>query len=258
MPTPADGDWTAATLGLIDRRVRVAALSNCHWTNGARDLVTIGDACRAAGAALVLDLTQSLGAMPLTWRRSSRIFSSPPATSGSRARTALVCCTSAHVGEKRGRWKKPGSPAAMLRHFTALVNYSDVYRPGSRRFDCGETCTTTILPGAIAALEQLQAWGVVEVARTLAAINGKIQAQVETRPALSCCRRPSVARTCSARACRPCTPAISLVRTLHTHNVFISQRGPSVRFSPHLHVTDADLSEIVVRHVARRPVQIAS
>ncbi len=65
VPTPADGDWTTATLAVIAQGARVAALSPCHWTNGARlDLVAIGRACRVAGATLVLDATQALGAMP--------------------------------------------------------------------------------------------------------------------------------------------------------------------------------------------------
>src|SRR5215467_14515902 len=56
VPTPEDGDWTAAVLVTLTRGTRIAALGNCHWTNGARlDLVTIAGACRAVGAALVLD-----------------------------------------------------------------------------------------------------------------------------------------------------------------------------------------------------------
>src|SRR5947209_5126169 len=42
-----------------------AALPNVQWTSGGRlDLVRIGASCRKLGVALVLDLTQSLGALP--------------------------------------------------------------------------------------------------------------------------------------------------------------------------------------------------
>src|SRR5690349_19125129 len=65
VPTPADGDWTAATLAMIAKGAKVVSAANCHWTNGARlDLATIGRACREQGAILSLDITQSLGAMP--------------------------------------------------------------------------------------------------------------------------------------------------------------------------------------------------
>src|ERR1017187_9298412 len=46
-----------------------AAQPHVQWTSGGRlDLVRIGEACRKLGAALVLDLTQSLGALPFSVR----------------------------------------------------------------------------------------------------------------------------------------------------------------------------------------------
>lgn len=35
-----------------------------------------------------------------------------------------------------------------------------------------------------------------------------------------------------------------LVGSLRDENVFISQRGSSVRFAPHMHVTDADVDQL--------------
>jgi selenocysteine lyase/cysteine desulfurase len=65
IPRPQDGDWTSAVLQQLDRTVAIAALPHTQWTTGGLlDLKTIGSACRQHGAALVLDLTQSLGAFP--------------------------------------------------------------------------------------------------------------------------------------------------------------------------------------------------
>ena len=63
---PADGDWAhAVCAALADGTVAVAALPPCHWTDGALvDLAPIGAACKACGAALVVDATQWLGAGP--------------------------------------------------------------------------------------------------------------------------------------------------------------------------------------------------
>src|ERR1039457_873103 len=68
VPWPDDNnDWTAATLNSLTADVAIAALPHVHWTSGGRlDLVRIGAACRKIGAALVLDLTQSLGALPFS------------------------------------------------------------------------------------------------------------------------------------------------------------------------------------------------
>jgi selenocysteine lyase/cysteine desulfurase len=63
---PADGDLTRAVLDALDERTAVVALPNCHWADGALlDLECVADACRALGASLVLDVTQSAGVMPL-------------------------------------------------------------------------------------------------------------------------------------------------------------------------------------------------
>ena len=62
---PADGDWSAAILARLDERVAIAALPHCHWTDGGLiDLAAVAARCREVGSALVIDATQSLGALP--------------------------------------------------------------------------------------------------------------------------------------------------------------------------------------------------
>jgi len=65
VPWPEDGDWTAGVLRELKDGVAIAALPHTQWTSGGLlDLAQIGEACRQHGTALVLDLTQSLGAYP--------------------------------------------------------------------------------------------------------------------------------------------------------------------------------------------------
>ena len=61
-----DGDWTRALLARLDERVAIVAVPHCHWIDGGLlDLAAIGARCRDVGSALVVDATQSLGALPL-------------------------------------------------------------------------------------------------------------------------------------------------------------------------------------------------
>jgi selenocysteine lyase/cysteine desulfurase len=243
VPTPEDGDWTSPTLACIAQGARVAALPNCHWTNGARlDLVAIGKACRAAGATLVLDNTQSLGAMPFDMAAVQPDF---VVAAGYKW---LLCPYGFGLMYVAPGWRdaRPLEESWQARtnaaDFTALVNYGDTYMPGARRFDVGEKCAPTQLPGAIAALEQLQAWGVAEVARSLAEINSRIQARLE---ALGF-KLPPPAQRCphmfGARLPERFTG--DFVGALRAQKVFVSQRGSSVRFAPHLHVTEADIEQL--------------
>ncbi len=57
--------------------------------------------------------------------------------------------------------------------FYPLVKYSTTYILGTRRFDVGEKCTSTVLSGVIAALEQIMKWG-ASIAESIAQIKEMI------------------------------------------------------------------------------------
>jgi selenocysteine lyase/cysteine desulfurase len=241
--TPADGDWTAAVLDAIGPGVRVVALSHCHWTNGALlDLTKISTACRQIGAVLVLDVTQSLGALPLDLALVDPDFM---VAAGYKW---LLCPYGFGLMYVAPRWRdaRPLEETWLARSgaedFATLVDYSDVYRPGARRFDVGETCVTTILPGAIAALGQLRAWGVAPIAESLKAISARIAPQLQAQgfavlPAKR--RAPHM-----FGATLPDGHNQDVAGSLREHGVFVSRRGQSIRFAPHLHVTEADLAQL--------------
>jgi selenocysteine lyase/cysteine desulfurase len=241
--TPADGDWTAAMLDAIRPGVRVVALSHCHWTNGALlDLIEISAACRQIGALLVLDVTQSLGALPLD------LASVDPDFMVAAGYKWLLCPYGFGLMYVAPRWRdaRPLEESWLARtgaeDFATLVNYSDVYRPGARRFDVGETCVTTILPGAIAALEQIRAWGVARIAESLGTVSARIAPQLEAQgfAVLPATRRaPHL-----FGATLPHGHDQDVAGRLREHGVFVSRRGQSIRFAPHLHVTEADLAQL--------------
>jgi selenocysteine lyase/cysteine desulfurase len=242
VPTPGDGDWTTAMLAAIGQGARVVAAANCHWTNGARvDLETIGQATRAAGATLVLDITQSLAAMPLD------LAAVRPDFLVCAGYKWLLCPYGFSLMYVGPAWRdaRPLEENWLARtrseDFAGLVNYSDAYRPGARRFDVGET-STALLPGAIAALEQLAGWGVAEIAESLSAINAEVQARLE---ALGFVLPPKDRRCPHMFGARlPEGFSGDFVGAMRARNVFVSQRGQSIRFSPHLHVGEPDIERL--------------
>jgi len=240
---PADGDWTAAVREGLQAGVRVAALSHVRWTNGARlDLAAIGARCREVGAALVLDATQSLGALPLD------LAAVDPDFMVAAGYKWLLCPYGVGLMYVAPRWHgaRPLEETWLARtgaeEFAGLVNYSGTYRSGARRFDVGETCVSTTLPGAIAALEQLQAWGVDRIAATLAALNARIASELER---LGFEVPPEPLRGPHMFGAKlPAHYAGDLIAAMRERNVFVSRRGQSVRFAPHLHVTEADVEQL--------------
>jgi selenocysteine lyase/cysteine desulfurase len=125
------------------------------------------------------------------------------------------------------------------RNFAALANYSSNYLPGARRFDVGETCTPTILPGVIAALEQIEEWGVNNIAESLREINERIAALLEGHGFIL--PEPSHRSPHLFGARMPANFPENLVAELRARNVFVSQRSNSIRIAPHLYCSAQDV-----------------
>jgi selenocysteine lyase/cysteine desulfurase len=229
-------------------------VSSCHWTNGAYiDLEAIGKACRDVDAAFVVDATQSLGAMPFS------VESVRPDFLVAAGYKWLLCPYGFSLAYVSARWcdSRPLEETWLARDnardFTALARYSSTYMPGARRFDAGETCTPTILPGAAAALEQIAKWGVPAIAESLSAINGRIATHLEQLGF----RLPEPSQRCPHMlgARLPDGYSGNLVGELKVKNIFISQRGDALRFAPHVHVTARDVEKLLdsLDQLVRRP-----
>ena len=239
-----EGNWTQAILDRIDKRVKVVAVSTCHWTNGLHiDLLPIGKACRDIDAVLVVDATQSLAAMPFS------IENVQPDYLIAAGYKWLLCPYGFGLLYVSERWRntRPLEETWLARdkaeNFAALVKYSDAYMPGARRFDVGEKCTATILPGAIAALEQIKAWGVDKISNSLSFINKTIALHLESLGFVM----PNESQRCPHMfgALLPKQYKGNLVSELSSRYIYISQRGNSLRFSPHLHVNDNDINRLL-------------
>jgi len=244
VPTPDRGGWTQAILDKLSKGVKVVAVSTCHWTNGALiDLVPISKACRELGGILVVDATQTLAAMPLP------IDEVKPDFLVAAGYKWLLCPYGFSLLYVSEQWRdaRPLEETWLARDnaedFTALVKYSDTYMPGARRFDVGEKCSPTILPGAVAAFEQIKAWGVTSIAESLSIINGRITGHLEQFGF----HLPDESQRCPHMfgALLPDGYTGNLVTELKTRRIYISQRGNSVRFAPHLHVNNHDIDRLL-------------
>jgi selenocysteine lyase/cysteine desulfurase len=238
----AGQSWTDAVLAALDDRVAVVAVPNVHWTDGAPvELERVAPAARAAGAALVVDASQSLGAMPLDVGRLEPDFL---VSVGYKWQLGPFGVGYLYVAP-RHRDGEPLENNWILREgsddFAALADYTDRYLPGARRFDVGERTNFELVPMAIAALEQILAWGVDEVAASLRAVNDDIARRAEplglTAPAV---RAPHMIGLEFPPGDRE-----RLVEGLRAAGVVAAVRAGVLRVSPHLHTTPADVERLI-------------
>lgn len=240
---PDDGDWTRAVVESIDERTVVVAVPNCHFMTGALiDVATIGEAARAVGATFVIDATQSLGVLPLD---VNEVGADMVVAAGYKwllgPYSVGYAWTAPHCRDWRPlehHWAgREGSE-----DFAHLTSYTDTFRPGARRFDGGEASNFVLVPMALAALETVAEWSVERVAATVepltaAVVNGAAAI------GLSIHAEPHARHIVGLRL--PVGSPAAVVQGLAEAQVHVSLRGESLRISPYVFNTAADVERLL-------------
>jgi len=148
-----DESWTDAVLRNIDTSTGLLATPNCHWTDGSFiDLELVSRRVKEVGARLVVDASQSLGAYPLDVRRIRPDFL---VTVGYKWLMGPYNLGYLYADPRYLQDGKPIEFSWMVKagsdDFTRLVDYTDAYKPGARRFDAGEFASFIHIPMATAA-----------------------------------------------------------------------------------------------------------
>jgi selenocysteine lyase/cysteine desulfurase len=240
---PADHDWTSAVLEHLDESTAVVAVPNCHWTDGSLlDLASIGQRAREAGAALVVDGIQSLGAHPFDARDVRPDFL---AASAYKWLLGPYGVGFLYAGET---WRE-GTPIEHnwinrrgTEDFSQLVEYEDAFQPGARRYDVGERSNFALLPMANEALRQILDWGVENVSETIGGLTDLIEREAGER-GIEAVPREVRARHMVGLKLGSTAPE-DLAARLAAEGVFVSVRGESVRVSPHLYNTENDVERL--------------
>jgi selenocysteine lyase/cysteine desulfurase len=245
---PENNDWTAAVLDSLTPDVAIAALPQVQWTSGGRlDLVRIGEACRKLGTALVLDLTQSLGALPFSV--SDLHDGVQPDFAVAASYKWLLGPYSVGILYVAPKWHD-GKPLeenwiqrADARDFASLILYTQKYDEGARRFDMGERANFALLPVAVRAMKQVLEWKVEQISETVGELNRGL---AEAAADLGFFAPTEAMRAPHYLALRR-KEAIpkELPEMLAREKVFVSIRGSSIRVTPHVYNTREDCERLI-------------
>lgn len=238
-------NWNEKLLESINTKTKAVAIGHVHWTDGTLfDLEAIRRRTRAVGAWLIIDGTQSVGALPFD------IQTIQP--------DALVCAAYkwllgpysiglAYYGEQFSDGKpieenwinRLGSE-----NFSGLVNYEDRYQSGMLRYSVGEQSNFILVPMALNAISQINRWGVTNIQRYCESI---------TTPAVNTLREKGFlieepgyrsSHLFGIRHAHKWDPQ-DLKERLSKNKIHVSVRGDAIRVSPHVYNDAGDLQRLV-------------
>ena len=235
---------TDAILNELDEKVSVVALPNILWTNGSLiDLKQVRLRCDEIGCALVLDLTQSAGAVWTDFKDIRPDFAVVanykwmlgPYSTGFLYASAERC---EGMPLEEGWITRKDS-----KNFSNLIRYTDAYEPGATRYDMGERSNFALMPGVIAALQQIKLWGIKNIEQKLLIQNRflgekltklglEITDEKQRAPHFLGVKIPNDSRN-------------DLLLKLSEKNIYLSERGGTIRITPHLWNTQADFDKLI-------------
>ena len=241
------GDNNTLTESIIEKingNTGIIAIPNCHWIDGTLiDLQQISNAAKTVGALLVLDLSQSLGVLPIDIDSIDPDFA---VCVGYKWLMGPYSLGYMYVSKK---WQHQGEPLEYSwatkkgsDNFNMLTNYVTTYRNGARKFDMGEFPQINLAPMAIAGLMQIVNWKIdcIQTAiqkLTDRIIDYKIKRNIYDHNSLSAGHIVSIPlNNINVHA---------LKERLQNNKVVVSFRGTSIRISPHVYNDVDDINKLL-------------
>jgi selenocysteine lyase/cysteine desulfurase len=237
--------WNDRILQAIDASTRLVALPVVHWADGTRfDLERIGIRAREVGAALVIDGTQSVGALTFDL---ARVRPDALICAGYKWLLGPYGIALGWFGERfddgvplEENWiNREGSE-----DFSALVRYREAYQPGAIRFDVGERSDPIRLPMMAAALDEVLEWGVEVIQAYTGSLTAEIAGRARDLGFWSEEPPGRAGHIVGLRAPASTDPG-RLARRLEAGRISVSLRGDALRVAPHLYNDLADTEALI-------------
>ena len=247
--------WNEALLEAIDAGTAAVAIAVAHWSDGTWfDLAAVGKRAREVGAALVVDGTQTIGALPFSL---AQIEPDALVCAGYKTLMGPYSIALGYFGERFD----DGSPLednwlarVGSEDFAGLVDYSEEYRPAAGRYDVGERSNLVLLPMMAKALDLVLEWTPEAIQEYCRAISEPTLAQLSD---LGYWIESPTWRTANLFGIRPPrgVDPRALRDLLAQRQIIVAVRGSAVRVSPSVYNQQSDLEALrtALAEVARRP-----
>lgn len=237
--------WNEAILEAVDDSTAVVAMGHIHWSSGALfDLKTIRAKTRQHGALMIIDGSQSVGALPFSIKELQP--------------DALICagykwlfgpygCGYAYYGPyfDHGEPLEENWTNRLDSHILPdLTQYQSQYKPLANRYVMGESGSFIHVKMQLEALKQVISWTPKAIQEYCKQISAKAVSELRD---LGCDIEADDYRSHHLYGLKlPETVNIkTFKKELKKNNIFVSFRGTFVRLSCHFFNTEADFDKFV-------------
>lgn len=237
--------WNERILDSINTKTKVVAIPQVHWADGTLfDLIEIRKKSLEMGAKLIIDGTQSVGAMPF----SIKVIQPD----------ALVCAGYKWLMGPYGMgvayyhesfWQ--GEPIEhnwinryKSEDFTNLVNYQSEFQPGAERYSVGESSNFVYTHMLARSIKQTIEWGPKKVQNYCGAL---IKNGIQVLRSKGCFVESDHGRGNHLFGVYlPGNLNIEVIKKrLQDNGIFVSYRGNAIRVSPHIYNNVLDFEQFV-------------
>ncbi|MEQ9310113.1 MAG: aminotransferase class V-fold PLP-dependent enzyme [Balneolaceae bacterium] len=156
--------WNEQILKAINSKTKLVACGHIHWADGTLfDLKTIQKKTKEVGSLLVIDGTQSVGAVPFDMED---LQVDALIVAGYKSLMGPYSIGMAYYGESfdagipiEENWINRFDSG----NFANLVNYNDDYQSAALRYEVGEHSNFILVPMMLEAIKKLNSWGVQNI-----------------------------------------------------------------------------------------------
>ncbi|HYG03139.1 MAG TPA: aminotransferase class V-fold PLP-dependent enzyme [Chryseosolibacter sp.] len=233
--------WNEKILSEINADTRAVAIPHTHWADGTKfQLAEIRKRTREVGALLIIDGTQSVGALPFDVQE---IQPDALICAGYKWLLGPYSIGLAYFGEHFNDGKpleENWINRSDSENFSGLVNYQHAYQPGALRYEVGEHSNFILVPMLLKSIAQLNRWGVDNVQKYCESIT---EDSIEHLRNFGCWIEEKEFRGSHLIGVRlPDIEKMEIVKqSLVKNNIHVSYRGDAIRVAPNVYNTEAQM-----------------
>ena len=237
--------WNQRLLDAIDEQTLVVSIGQVHWTDGTKfDLKAIREKTRAVGALMIIDGTQTVGALPFDVQD---IQPDALICAGYKWLLGPYGCGLAYYSA----YFDEGIPIEenwMNREkaddFQNLVKYQENYQPGAARYNIGQQSNFTFIPMLSESIQQILHWSTPQIQDYCQQITQKA---IEELLDVGCLLEQEDYRVCHLFGIllNDQFDLDRLKTLLDQQHVFVSYRGQFIRVAPNVYNNENDMQKLV-------------